>query len=97
MEKTIIINKEIVNGVYSKEEINLKLNSEQYEIIKNVARECDCIIDDVLLHLTENKNLLSEFYTKNLNNVQEELISVIHEKNFFECIEEDEVRKIDVE
>ncbi|WP_283624704.1 hypothetical protein [Clostridium butyricum] len=49
MEKRIIINKEII----------LKLSSEQYEIIKNVARECDCIIDDVLIYLTGNKDLLS--------------------------------------
>lgn len=51
----------------------------------------------MLIYLTGNKDLLSEFYTDNLNNVQEKLISAMYEEIFFGSTEEHEVRKIDIE
>ncbi|NRT79449.1 hypothetical protein [Clostridium beijerinckii] len=84
MERYIEISQELCKGVTLNEEFTLDLNEEQVNIAREVAIQCDCIMDDVYLYLVQSKNrkLLLEFFKGDLEKVKEKLIEGIYEEAF---------------
>ena len=84
MEKHIQVNQKLCKGLTLTEEFTLDLSEEQVNIAREVAIQCDCIMDDVYLYLVQSKNrkLLLQFFKGDLGKVKEKLIEGIYAEAF---------------